>query len=311
MMQGEKRRAWLALALLLLIFTAGCVAPEQYRRVRLSTGERGEVIVPPAGQKVPLRVAVAPVISPRESFKLYAALFDYISRQIDRPVEIVQRRTYGEVNDLVRYGGADVAFVCDYAYVEGEKTFGMQLLVAPVVMGQNRYQSYIIVPKESYAQSLDDLRGKAFAFSDPLSNSGWLFPTHLLRKIGETPESFFKRFIFTYSHDNTVKAVAEKLVDGGAVDSLVYDFIVAREPRYGEKIRVIQASEPWGTPPVVVHPGIDPNLREKLRQVLLTVHENEAGRRALAPLAIDRFILPDDRFYDDVRRMAALVRERQ
>lgn len=306
-----KGRGWVISALILLVLAAGCGEGDQHKKIKLSAGGKGEAALPAKGQKVPLRVAVAPVISPRESFKLYAALLDYVSRRIDRPVDFIQRRTYGEINELVRYGHADVAFVCDYAYVEGERDFGMQIFVVPVVMGRETYHSYIIVPKESSARSLYDLLGKAFAFSDPLSSSGWLFPTHLLRKIGEKPKTFFKRYVFTYSHDNTVKAVAEKLVDGGAVDSLVYEFMLARDPQYGEKTKVIQKSEPWGNPPVVVHPRIDLALRERLKQIFLTMHEDEEGRKVLAPLMIDRFILPDDRSYDDVRRMAALVRDRR
>lgn len=294
----------LALALLVL---AACSQAEPYPKVMLSTEKPTTSALDAAPQKVPLGVAVAPVISPRESFKLYAPLLDYIARRIDRPVQAIQRRTYGEINELVRYGQADVAFVCDYAFVEGERTFGMQSLVAPVVQGKNTYQSYIIVPRGSVARSLFDLRGSAFAFSDPLSSSGWLYPTHLLREAGERPDSFFKRHVFTFSHDKTVQAVADRLVDGGAVDSLVYEYLLANDPRYGQDTTVIQQSEPWGTPPVVVHPRIDPELRAQLRQVFLTMHEDPQARSILAPLMIDRFALPDDAAYDPVRRMAALA----
>lgn len=310
-MSKQQATASLGLALLLMILASACGPAETYRKVTLSTGAKSEVSLPANGKKVPLRVAVAPVISPRESFKLYTDLLEYVSGKLDRPVDFLQRMTYGEINDLVRYGQADVAFVCDYAFVEGEKDFGMQLLVAPVVMGTNRYQSFIIVPKESDARSLSDLRGKSFAFSDPLSSSGWLFPTHLLRVIGEKPDSFFKRSVFTYSHDKTVKAVADKLVDGGAVDSLVYQFMLAGDPLLSEKTRVIQESTAWGNPPVVVHPGIDPDVREALKRIFLTADEDAQGRRALAPLMIDRFEVPMDEAYNDVRRMATLVTERR
>lgn len=286
---------------------AGCAPAERYPRVRLSGQDTARASPATAPQKVPLGVAVAPVLSPRESFKLYAPLLDYLARRIDRPVEPIQRRTYGEINELVRYGRADVAFVCDYAYVDGERSFGMQSLVAPVVQGKSTYQSFIIVPRDSVAQSLFDLQGASFAFSDPLSSSGWLYPTHLLREIGERPESFFKRHIFTFSHDKTVQAVADRLVDGGAVDSLVYDFMLANAPRYGTDTRVIQRSESWGNPPVVVHPRIDPDLRDKLKQVFLTMHEDPLGRSALASLMIDRFIPTDESAYDPVRRMAAIA----
>lgn len=307
---ARKRLAvWIVTSILLL--AVGCEEEGQHKKIRLSAGGKSDSGLPAVERSVPLRVAVAPVISPRENFKLYDPLLRYISRKTDRPVDFIQRRTYAEINELVRYGRADVAFVCDYAYVEGERDFGMQILVVPVVMGKKTYHSYIIVPKDSAARTLYDLRGKGFAFSDPLSSSGWLFPTHLLRRVGEAPESFFKRHVFTYSHDNTVKAVAEKLVDGGAVDSLVYEFMLSRDPKYAEHTKVIHKSEPWGNPPVAVHPRIGPALRDRLKQVFLTMHDDEEGRRVLAPLMINQFILPDGRSYDEVRKMAAVVRDRR
>lgn len=312
-MLGRGIRPAVILLASLALFLAGCEEEPRGRKVRLSVVPQGEVRQPSASRVTPLRIAIAPVISPRESFGLYRPLLEYISRQLGRPVDFLQRRTYSEVNELIRHGRADVAFVCDYAYVEGERDFGMQILVVPVVMGRRTYHSYIIVPKESGARSLFDLKWKSFAFSDPLSSSGWLFPTHLLRQIGEMPETFFRRHVFTYSHDNTVKAVAQRLVDGGAVDSLVYEYMLIKDPTYKEKTKVIQRSPPWGNPPVVVHPRIDPALREELRRIFLTMHESEEGRWVLAPLMIDRFIPPTDRAYDPVRRMAdehyALINE--
>lgn len=303
---GRMRRVWGGgLLWLLPLLLVGCEDRPATKQVRLATAGKGEAARASDVRKVPLRVAVAPVISPRENFKLYGALLDYLSREIGRPVDFIQRRTYSEINDLVRYGHADVAFVCDYAYVVGQRDFGMRLLVVPQVGGTTFYRSYIIVPQGSQAQRLEDLRGKSFAFSDPLSSSGWLYPAYRLRLAGEAPDGFFKRYVFTYSHDNTVKAVSDKLVDGGAVDSLVYEYMVARDSHYGQRTRVIEQSDLWGNPPVVVHPRLDPQLREQIQRVLLTMHERQEGQRILAELMIDRFIVLDERPYDPIRRMVA------
>lgn len=303
--RAPTRRARGLLCLIPLLLAAACGEQPPTKQVRLATAGKHEAAGASDARKVPLRVAVAPVISPRESFKLYSVLLDYLAREIGRPVEFIQRRTYSEINDLVRYGHADVAFVCDYAYVVGQRDFGMRLLVVPQVAGTTFYRSYIIVPRGSQAQRLEDLRGQSFAFSDPLSSSGWLYPAYRLRLAGETPDGFFKRYVFTYSHDNTVKSVSDKLVDGGAVDSLVYDHMVSRDPRYAERTRVIERSDPWGNPPLVVHPRLDPQLRQQIQRVFLTMHEREEGRRILAELMIDRFIVLDERPYDPVRQMVA------
>ncbi len=61
-------------------------------------------------------------------------------------MELVLRRTYAEINDLVESGYVDVAFVCTSAYVAGHDKFGMELLVAPQVNGETTYYSLLIVP---------------------------------------------------------------------------------------------------------------------------------------------------------------------
>lgn len=94
--------------------------------------------------------------------------------------------------------------------------------------------SVLIVPADSPARTMADLRGKVFAFTDPMSNTGRTYPTYLVRQLGQTPETFFARTFFTYSHDDAIHAVADGLADGAAVDSLVYDFAVARDPALGE-----------------------------------------------------------------------------
>jgi ABC-type phosphate/phosphonate transport system substrate-binding protein len=86
--------------------------------------------------------------------------------------------------------------------------------------------------------------------------------------------------------------------------------MVTKDPSYLEKTKVIQRSAPLANPPVVVHPDIDPALRDQLEGVFLSLHEHQEGRAVLEPLMIDRFIVPDDRSYDLVRQRADEARRR-
>jgi len=190
-------------------------------------------------EAVPLRVAIAAVISPQGTLDSYYPLLKYLEAKLNRPVELIQRRTYLETNDLIEHGEVDIAFVCTSAYIRGHDTFGMELLVAPQVNGKKTYNSLLIVPTSSSAQSMADLRGKVFAFTDPISLTGRVFPTNLVQQLGFTPEIFFARTFFTYSHDEAIRAVASGLADGAAIDSLVYEFEIQRDPSLKDKIRII------------------------------------------------------------------------
>jgi phosphonate transport system substrate-binding protein len=294
-----KRSQAIPIAVALLLFLSSCAPQPSYRRVRLNAV--GEVSSSPHPPKLALRVAVANVLSPQSSVKLYGELLVYLERKLNRPVVLLQRSTYAEINDLIRFGGADVAIVCSGAYVLGHRDFGMELLVAPQVNGRTEYFSYLIVPRDSPAKSLLDLRGKIFAFSDPLSNSGHFAPAYQLLRLGERPETFFRKTIFTYSHDRSIKAVAEKFVDGAAVDSLVYDALKGNEPEVIARTKVVAIWGPYGIPPLVVNPGLQ--IKEQLRRVLLTMDRDSEGQEVLRVLGIDRFVRIEDAAYASVRRM--------
>jgi len=250
---------------------------------------------------LPLRVAVSAVISPQGTVESYAPLLDYIEARLKRPIELVQRSTYAEVNKLVETGEVDVAFVCTGAYIIGERDFGMQILVAPVVNGEAAYYSWLIVPANSPTQNMADLRGKTFAFTDPLSHTGRLYPYYLVFQLGEQPETFFRRTFFTYSHDAAIRAVASGLADGAAVDSLIYTFLIQREPKLEQQIRIIHKSPPFGIPPVVVSPNLRPQLRAELQSIFLGMDNDPQGEAALSILDIDRFVTIEDNAYDSAR----------
>ncbi len=304
-------RSSVVTAILIIVSFVGCRDAPRPNKISL-TSKAGESAQRPARPaQAAVRIAVAPLISHRENFRFYAPMMDYLAQKLDRPVEFLQRPTYSEINDLLRYDLADLAFVCTRAYVLGQREFGMQFLVAPQVMGKVTYHSLLIVPADSEARSLEDLRGKRFAFSDPLSSSGWLYPTYLLALKGERPKTFFKSTIFTHGHDNTVHAVADGLVDGGVMHSLVYDRMAGRSPELVRRLRVIGKSPEWGNPPIVVNPRIDPSLRDSLLRLFLAMDQDPAAKRFLADLKIERFVSLDDTYYKDVQAMVARIRAQQ
>jgi phosphonate transport system substrate-binding protein len=295
----------LAALLLLAVVLIGCTTTPAAPTISLSALRPLPAQREPA--VVPLRVSVAAVISPRSTVESYQPLLAYLSDRLGRPVELVQRRTYAETNALIEQGQVDLAFVCTSAYIAGHSSFGMELLAAPQVHDSAVYHSLLIVPAQSTARQMADLRGKVFAFTDPMSYSGRVYPTALVRLLGSSPEAFFGRTFYTYNHDNAIRAVAEGVADGAAVDSLVYDYAVERDPALAQLVRVIYQSPPAGIPPVVVNPNIRPQLRAALRDLLLGMADDPDGQHALQVLGIQRFVEINDHAYDTVRDLMRTV----
>ena len=250
-----------------------------------------------------------PAGTPKEGYVYYQRLQAYIGKRLGRTVQLVDRGNYKEMNRLLETGELDAAFVCAGPYVEGKEKFGMELLAMPLVKGKPIYRSYIIVRKDSPIKQFEDLRGKVFAFADPKSNTGKLVPTYMLSRMNETPDSFFAHYIFTYGHDQSIRSVAERLVDGAAVDSLILDYLAQRTPALIKNIRIIAKSGPYGIPPVVVRPGLDPELKKQLKDILLSASADPEGNDILKGMMIDRFVEGDDKNYDTIRRINRWVAE--
>ena len=251
--------------------------------------------------KLAIRIAIAPIISPEKSLEMYQPFVDYIGRRLGRKPLALYRPTYSETNDLIRYQRCDIAIVCTYPFIRGEKEFGMQALVVPQIKGVETYQSILLVPQTSRAIKLLDLRGKRFASADIISTTGWLFPAMRLLGSGEDPNKFFGEHIITGSHDRSLQAVIDGFVDGAAVHGIVYDQMVAKDPSIQNKIRVLEKSPPFGIPPIVVHPSLDPELREAILSVLLNMNQDAQGKEILTKLQIERYVIPDADLFAPLR----------
>lgn len=309
MPDSRARRGLACLGLALGIGALACAGPDALR-VDLSRRTelprvRSLLQADASSSSSPLRIAVTGLLTPAETLTGYAALLAYLENGLGRPVRLVQRGTYAELNALMQAGELDMALVCPFPYVQGHRAFGMELLAAVVHRREAVHYSYLVVAADSGMTTLQHLRGKRFAFSDPNSHSGWLVPAYQLALVGTSPGQFFGRSVFTYHHSESLRAVAEHVVDGAAVDSLIYDYVSTIDPQIVARTRVIARWGPYPSPPFVVRPDLDPSVKEGLRQLLLGLAGNPEGREILEQLQLDGFAVLDDRDYDVVREMEA------
>ena len=154
-----------------------------------------------------LRAGVASMITPVSAVKYYQQVVQYLGKKLGMPAEMVHRTTYDEIDVMLEDGLVDFAFICSSPYVIDSDKFGVELLVAPLVNEEPFYHSNIIVHKESTIKTIDNLKDQSFAFVDPKSNTGRLYPTYVLAKKHETPEAFFSSTVYSYSHNKSCSAL--------------------------------------------------------------------------------------------------------
>ncbi len=274
---------------------------------------RREVLAAAAGlgaqmpAREPLRLGLTPVFLDNDLL-LLRGLQHYLEAQTGLPCRLIKRRSYQEITVLLLAGRLDAAWICGYPYVQFQDR--LDLVAVPSWRGAPLYRSYLIVPADSPARGLEDLRGTIHAFSDPDSNSGYLVTTALLLRRGERPGSFFRHVFFTYGHRNVVRAVARRLADGGSVDGYVFEMLREREPDLARGCRVLRRSRRFGFPPIACRRGEAqrPAVRA-LARALFTMADDAGGREVLAMLGLDGFVPATPALYAAIAANARLLAE--
>lgn len=251
----------------------------------------------------PILIALASVISPHETIVYYRKIADSIAKQTGRQTILIQRKTYAEVNMLLANGDIDIAFLSTGAYSSYRGMNEIELLVMAEHLGNSLYTAEIIVHKDSTIQTIDDLQDKVFAFTDPLSYSGHMAIEEHLRQKNTIPEKFFKRYFYTYNHDKSLWAVANKIADGASFDSQIYEYAKEKTPELAANVRIIASMGPAPTGPVVISKKLRPLLKDQLRHIFLTLHEDPDVSEAMQGLVIDRFVVPTPELYEPLHKL--------
>jgi phosphonate transport system substrate-binding protein len=228
-----------------------------------------------------------------------------IGRRLGLPTELVVETSYEScVQDL-----NDVCFVCSLPYVTFERQ-GLDLAIpvaAPVLIGERYrgrpiYFSDVIVHRDSDARSFMDLRGRSWAYNEPLSQSGYGITRYHLALLGEI-NGFFGRVVEAGFHREAVRMVAHREVDASAIDSQVLAIELRDDLDLAEQIRVIDTLGPSTIQPVAVSRHVSSELREAIRRVLVTMADDDRVREKFERAFVDRFVEIDADDYDDIRMM--------
>jgi phosphonate transport system substrate-binding protein len=235
---------------------------------------------------------------------------DYLSQRVGARVVFAVRDSYQSILDLLFAGQLDAAWICGYPYVRYQAD--LRLLAVPLYQGQPTYQSYLIRPRPDPGQQptvaeWSDLRGKVFAYSDPLSNSGWLVAQGQFAAAGILPRRDLKRSFFAHGHRNVAEAVAARLAHAGSIDGYVWETMGLQGMSASGRTEVIWKSQFHGFPPLVAPRGAAHPKIDELQHTLLAMERDAAGRALLKALNLDGFIAGAPHLFDSIRKLAQSV----
>ncbi len=231
---------------------------------------------------------------------------DYLAARIGYPVSFVVRESYQSILDLLFARQLDAAWICGYPYVRDHAR--LKLLAVPLYEGAPTYQSYLIRHRKDAGkiQGWGDLKQRVLAYSDPLSNSGWLVPQGRLRAAGLSPQDL-RRSFFAHSHRNVAEAVATRLADAGCIDGYVWETMRLQKMAAVDNTEVIWKSEHYGFPPLVIRATEDSLPTRRLGEVLLAMRADAQGQPLLNALNLNGFITASPTLFDSIEKLASSV----
>lgn len=255
-----------------------------------------------------LKFGFTPVLTESEMRAEFEPLMTYLSEAIGQKVSLYIAKNYGDLRTQMEAGTVDIGSFSPFAYVDAVRGGKIRIIAQSILDGSATYRGLIVARKDSGLQSVADLQGKRFAFVDPKSASGYVYPRAMLVEKGVTPESYFKETVFAGGHDKVIAMVLEGKADAGAI----YDGALAVEKARGKPTddsATLASTDPIPHDAIAVQLGLDEALALKIRTALVDLDKTESGRRVIAnsKKKLTGHVIAEDGLFDVVRRTAKIA----
>ncbi len=263
-------------------------------------------------QATVLRVSAIPDEAPTELQRKFKPLGDYLKHETGLDVQFTPVSDYAAVVEGLATNKIDLAWLGGFTFVQAKlRTNGGAV---PIVQRaeDEKFTSRFIVPIDSPAKTLADLKGKSFAFGSASSTSGHLMPRYYLMQAGIQPDTDFKAVAFSGAHDATVAFVAAGRAEAGVLNASVWDKLVEAHNPNAAKVRVLATTPPYYDYNWTVRPGLDAALTKKLTDAFLKLDPAKPEHKEIMALQrASKFIPTKVSNYDGIEsaaRAAGLIK---
>ncbi|AGF78088.1 phosphonate ABC transporter, periplasmic phosphonate binding protein [Desulfocapsa sulfexigens DSM 10523] len=249
-----------------------------------------------------LTYGVIPVASSRNMSDSFGGLVQHLEKELGIKVKLQVAGDYAGVITGMQHGHIDLAYLGPKSYCEAAIRAGAEALVVEVGQsGVAGYHGYIITKAGSGLNSLDDLKGKKWAFTDPHSTSGTLVPTVYFNNINISPEKYFGKVIYSGSHEASILSVKAGKVDGASTNDLDFDRGLGTHWNKDD-FNIIWTSDLIPGSPMAARADLPASLKQAIQEAFISYQDKDG----LEKLKISGFQKADDKLYDGIRELIAL-----
>lgn len=261
----------------------------------------------PADWPKELHFGLIPTESSDNITERFDNLAKHLEKQLEIPVKLQTATDYAGVITAMQFKHVDLAYFGPKSYVEAADRANAEALVMEVSKdGSKGYHGVIITKKGSDIKSVEDAKGKTWAFTDPNSTSGTLVPTvYFVKTMKIDPEKYFSKVIYSGSHEASILAIK-----GGKVDiASTNDLDLARGNGKGwetdKDFQIVWKSELIPGSPMACRKDLPDSLKTAIKEAFLSYHDQEG----LKMLKLQGYTATDDATYNPIREQIEVKKQ--
>jgi len=277
-----------ALTFLLILF--GCTQEKPEKESKVSK------------EKIILKIGLIPEQNIFDQLARYKYLGEYLENKTNIGIEFTALTRYGDIVTDLDNLGLDGAFFGSFVYAIAHSKLGVIPIARPENPdGSSTYHGLLFVRNDSGINGTEDMKGKIFAFVDKATTAGYLLPLAYFKNNGITDyNNFFKKTYFTGTHEGAIYDVLNKHADIGAAKNTVFYRLSQADPRIESELRIISRSPDVPENALALRMGIDAKIRNKIKETLLGMNNDQAGMEVLKAFGAVKFIDTTDKDYQSV-----------
>ena len=202
--------------------------------------------------------------SPQEDARQYLPFLRYLEQTTNYHFDLQFTPSHSSIVDELGKNRIHFAAVGAESFINAQEKYKALSLVRGInTQGKSEYQSIIVVHPESKIKTIQELKGKHFAFGNFNSTQGHLIPRIILLK-NALRLNDFAGYEYTGSHLNCVNSVISKKFDAcGMQDTM------AREMASQGLVRILHISPYYPSSGIAANKNIKPEILAKVQQALL------------------------------------------
>ena len=256
----------------------------------------------------PLLIGLIPEQNLFRQFERYKPLARYLSKKIGVNIKLSVLPRYGNIINNFKTEKMDGAFFGSFTYTLAHARLGVEVLARPVGLdGASTYHGLIFVRKDSGIKSIQDMKGKRFAFVDKATTAGYLLPRAYFHEHELDYKTFLRESYFTGTHEDAIYDVLNRKADIGSAKNTVYERLAASDSRVENELIILERSPDVPENGLAVRRDLDETIKQQLKDALLGMYRDPEGIALLKDFGARTFVETTDKDYLPVYQYAREV----